>query len=193
MFGERGEVREKGSRRRVSEMVGMKADEVTRVEPQHGGQTIALAKTGKEWRIEKPIQARADNAQVQQVLDSLLKGTLDHVVEEKITDYKQYGLDKPSFQVTFTDAKGHQKVLQLGARTHAGSRSTPAPRTGRSCSCSTPTPSRSCQEEARRPARQDRSRGGPGLRQQAVHPGIHRGADGGEAGRQVADERGTAG
>jgi hypothetical protein len=120
LFGERGEVREKGVAPPVSEMVGMKADEVTRVELQHGGQTIALAKAGKEWRIEKPIQARADNAQVQQVLDSLLKGTLDHVVEEKITDYKEYGLDKPSFQVTLADAKGHQKVLQLGAKDPRG-------------------------------------------------------------------------
>jgi hypothetical protein len=120
IFGERGEVREKGVAPPVSELVGMKADEVTRVELQKDGQTIALAKSGKEWRVEQPIQSRADSGQVQQMLDSLLKGTLDHVVAEKVTDYKEYGLEKPAFQVTLTDAKGRKKVLQTGAKDPRG-------------------------------------------------------------------------
>src|SRR5688572_32604145 len=81
MFGERGEVREKGVAPPVSELVGMKADEVTRVELQNAGQTITLAKAGKEWRVEKPIQSRADSAQVQQMLDSLLKRSEEHTSE----------------------------------------------------------------------------------------------------------------
>src|SRR5688500_11512931 len=120
LLGERGEVREKGVAPPVSELVGMKSDEVTRVELQHAGRTIVLAKAGKEWRVEKPIQARADDAQVQQMLDGLLKGTLDHVVEEKVADYKQYGLDKPTLQMTLTDAKGRKKVLQTGAKDARG-------------------------------------------------------------------------
>jgi hypothetical protein len=119
-FGERGEVREKGAAPPVSEMVGMKPEDVTGVELQHAGRTIALVKTGKEWRVEKPIQAKADNAQVTQVLDSLLKGNLDHIVEEKVTDFKEYGLDKPTLQVTLTDAKGRKKVLQTGAKDARG-------------------------------------------------------------------------
>lgn len=119
-FGERGEVREKGVAPPVSELVGIKADEVTRVEVQNAGKTIVLAKAGKEWRVEQPIQARADDAQVQQMLDGLLKGTLDHVVEEKVSDFKEYGLDKPEFQITLTDAKGRKKVLQTGAKDPRG-------------------------------------------------------------------------
>src|SRR5436309_3256595 len=116
LINERGEVREPGQEPAVSELVGMKPDDVTRVELLHDGQSMLLAKTGKQWRIEKPVQARADDGQVKQVLDTLLTGKADQMVADKVTDFKQYGLDKPAFQVTFTDAKGHQKVLQTGLK-----------------------------------------------------------------------------
>ena len=125
-LAERGEVREPGQTPPVSELVGMKPDDVTRVELLHDGQSTVLAKVpptpssqrgaGGRWRIEKPVQARADDAQVKQVLESLLNGSVDQVMAEKATDLKQYGLDKPAFQVTLSDAKGHQKVLQTGVK-----------------------------------------------------------------------------
>ena len=49
------------------------------VELLHAGQSILLAKTGKEWRIEKPVQARADDGQVKQVLDTLLTTKADQL------------------------------------------------------------------------------------------------------------------
>jgi uncharacterized protein DUF4340 len=119
-FGERGEVREPNTAPPLSEMVGMKPEDVTRVELQHNGSSIVLAKSGKDWRVEQPVQAKADATQVQQLLDGLLKGTLDQVMSEKVKDLKQYGLDKPDFQVTLSDAKGHRKVLQTGAKDARG-------------------------------------------------------------------------
>jgi hypothetical protein len=116
--GERGEVREPGQTPPVSEMVGMKPDDVTRVELLHDGQATVLASSGrgKGWRLEKPVQARADDAQVKQVIEGLLNGNVDQVMAEKVTDMKQYGLDKPAFQATLSDAKGHQKLLQTGGK-----------------------------------------------------------------------------
>jgi hypothetical protein len=113
---ERGEVREPGTSPPVSEMVGMKPEDVTRVELQHDGQSIALAKTGKQWRVEKPVKAAADGQAVQQMLEGLLKGTVDQVVADKVSDLKQYGLDKPALQLTLTDAKGRTKTLQTGVK-----------------------------------------------------------------------------
>jgi uncharacterized protein DUF4340 len=127
---ERGEVREPDQTPPVSEMVGMKPDDVTRVELLHDGQATVLAKTpptpssqggarggsGSGWRLEKPVQARADDAQVKQVLEGLLNGNVDQVMAEKVTDMKPYGLDKPAFQATLSDAKGHQKLLQTGSK-----------------------------------------------------------------------------
>jgi hypothetical protein len=115
-FGERGEIREPGQAPPVSEMVGMKPDDVTRVELLQNGQSITLAKSGKQWQMEKPVQARADDAQVKQMIDGLLNATIDQSLAEKPKDLKQYGLDKPVLQVTLADAKGHQKVLQTGVK-----------------------------------------------------------------------------
>jgi hypothetical protein len=116
VVNERGEVREPGQSPPVSELVDMKPEDVTRVELTQGGKSLVLAKAGKEWRIKQPIQARADDAAVKQMLESLLKGTVDQIVAEEVTDFKQYGLDKPAFQVKLADAKGHQKVLQTGLK-----------------------------------------------------------------------------
>src|SRR5438128_1608087 len=125
-FFEKGEIREPGQQPPVSELVGMKPEDVTRVELLNDGKSIVLAKTppypplpggGRGgWRIEKPVQAPADDAQVKQVLEGLLKGNVDQIVAENVTDFKQYGLDKPAFQVTLTDAKGRQKVIQTGLK-----------------------------------------------------------------------------
>lgn len=126
-FGERGEVREPGQSPPVSDMVGMKPDDVTRLELVHNGQTLVLAKEPppgssprgggtKDWRIEKPVQARADDAQVKQVIESLLNGTVDQVMAEKAANLGQYGLEPPLFAASFRDAKGHEKVLQTGIK-----------------------------------------------------------------------------
>jgi hypothetical protein len=115
-FFEKGEVRQPGETPPVSDLVGMKPEDVTRVELLNEGKSIVLVKSGTQWRIEKPVQARADDAQVKQVLEGLLNGKVDQMVAENTTDFKQYGLDKPAFQVTLTDAKGHQKVIQTGVK-----------------------------------------------------------------------------
>lgn len=124
-LAERNPVREPGEAPPVSEMVGMKPEDVTHIELLHASSTLELAKVGSPssqggagggWRVEKPIQARADETQVKQVLDTLLTGKVDQIVAEKVSDVKQYGLDRPALQVTLEDAKGHRKVLQTGLK-----------------------------------------------------------------------------
>jgi hypothetical protein len=46
LINERGEVREPGQEPAVSELIGMKPVDVTRLELLHDGQSILLAKTG---------------------------------------------------------------------------------------------------------------------------------------------------
>lgn len=69
------------------------------VEIVHNG-TTALAKTGTEWALSKPYNARADFAGAEAVLTSLLSLQMQKIVENDAKDLAKYGLDKPDATIT---------------------------------------------------------------------------------------------
>ena len=85
MYGERGEVRAPGTSPPLSEMVGMKPEDVRRVEMTHEGRSLVLVKAGKEWQITKPVEARADDTQVQQMLADVRRNVVSAVGYEGLT------------------------------------------------------------------------------------------------------------
>jgi Domain of unknown function (DUF4340) len=113
-FFEKGPVVEPGETPAVSALAEMQADDVSRVEIKADGPALILARQGEQWQIEQPLQARADNDQVKQLVQGLLDAHVERVVATEATDFKPFGLDKPKLAVTLTDKGGKKRVVQVG-------------------------------------------------------------------------------
>ena len=92
-------------------------EKVDGVEVTAGGKTLALAKDGGEWKVTKPIQARADFGSVEGVIGRLQTAQTKSVVTGAPTpaDLKTYGLDKPEETVTLNLGSA-RATLVLGGK-----------------------------------------------------------------------------
>lgn len=108
-------VREPGENPKISDLVGMKADEVRKIEITNNGASLTLAKTGASWAIEQPIKAAADTDTVKSALEGLLDQSSDYVMAEPPKDLAQFGLAKPGKTITLT-GQGKRVALQIGAQ-----------------------------------------------------------------------------
>ena len=78
-----------------------------------GASSIELARTGSEWKVVKPVQARSDYSAVEGFLTRLNSANMSKLVEEKPADLAKYGLDKPVMTVTI-GAGSAKTVLEVG-------------------------------------------------------------------------------
>jgi hypothetical protein len=80
---------------------------------------VALAKSGPDWKLVKPVQGRADYSTVEGVIGRLQTAQMKSVVSAEGGDLKQYGLDHP--EVSATVAAGSARAtLALGNKTSDG-------------------------------------------------------------------------
>lgn len=105
-----------GQSPRLAQLVSMSPSDVTRVELKSGEETLVVARSGEEWRLEQPIQAKADANLVDQMLKDLLEPNVDSVIADRIESPEQYGLDKPEFVATLTGKRGQKRVIQTGLK-----------------------------------------------------------------------------
>lgn len=94
-------------------------DKVDGVEVAEGADAIQFSRSGSEWRIAKPVAARADYAAAEGLLTRLSSTHMLTVVEESAADLRQYGLDRPSMSATVM-AGSTRATLQLGRKADAG-------------------------------------------------------------------------
>lgn len=79
------------------------------------GETTTLTKSAEGWKLTAPVQARADEAAVQAILEQLKELKSKSTVEEHgASQLAKYGLDKPSARVTVAWSGGGGE-LTLGA------------------------------------------------------------------------------
>ncbi len=83
-----------------------------------GSDVKQFAGSGSEWRIEKPISARADYAAVEGFLSRLSSTHMQKIVANEASDLKQYGLDRPALTATVT--AGSAKAVLIIGRTEEG-------------------------------------------------------------------------
>lgn len=88
---------------RDARLARFRTEDARKIEVQHGGQDIVLAKDKERWKLQKPVEADAETAKVNELLDKLsglqTKGKED-VLDKK--EPKEYGLDKPDSTVKVT-------------------------------------------------------------------------------------------
>ena len=84
-------------------------DKVDGVEVTTGGKSLQLAKTGSDWKIARPIQARGDFSSVEGLIGRVQSAQVKSIVTDEASsaDLKKYGLDKPDvmLQVSAGSAK----------------------------------------------------------------------------------------
>lgn len=80
-----------------------------------GTTRVALAKSGTDWRLTSPVNARADFAAVDSIVGRLFQARMANLVSPDGTNnLKEYGLDKPQAVVTL--GTGSSKAeLAIGA------------------------------------------------------------------------------
>ena len=66
-----------------------------RIEVVDGTSALEFTRTGMDWRIAKPISARADYAAIEGVLTRLGSTFMQKIVVPEATDLRPYGLDRP--------------------------------------------------------------------------------------------------
>lgn len=86
---------------------------------QSGAQTVRFAKADNAWRMTEPMSVRADFGMVEGVIGRLSTGQMKSIAASGETDLKTYGLDAPTYQVTFS-AGSAQSSLLVGAKTADG-------------------------------------------------------------------------
>lgn len=82
------------------------------LEITHDGQTRQFARTGgTEWKIVKPVAARADYAALEGELTRISSLQMHKIVAPQAGDLRPYGLDKPDFTVTVATGSARATVI----------------------------------------------------------------------------------
>lgn len=83
-------------------------------------QPIQLEKENSgNWQITEPQPLRADDSSVSGILSTLSSLNSERLVEDKSSDLKPYGLDRPSVEVDLTEKDNKSQKLLLGDETPA--------------------------------------------------------------------------
>jgi hypothetical protein len=78
-----------------------------------GADAVELTRAGSDWKMVKPVAARADYSAIEGFMTRLSSANMSRIVEENAADLAKYGLDKPAMTVSI-GAGSAKTVLQVG-------------------------------------------------------------------------------
>jgi hypothetical protein len=81
--------------------------------------SVQMAKSGEEWSLTKPIEARADYGTVEGLIGRLQTVQMKSLVTAEPKDLKEYGLDKPEASATL-GAGSARATLEIGKKSPDG-------------------------------------------------------------------------
>jgi Domain of unknown function (DUF4340) len=85
-----------------------------------GGDRTTVKKQSAGWQVTQPAASAADEAEISGMTSNLASMEVQRVVDEQPSDVKQYGLEPPHIEVTFSSG-GKAHTLLLGQKTPTGS------------------------------------------------------------------------
>ena len=100
---------------REKSVLAFDRDKVERVEVETPGQSLVVAKSGTEWRLEKPVQAPADYGTVESLLGRVQTAQMKSIAAQQAAGLEQYGLHKPEATVTLA-AGSTRAALVIGSK-----------------------------------------------------------------------------
>jgi Domain of unknown function (DUF4340) len=103
---------------REKKILKIERDKVDGLGVSDGTNSFQFAKSGTEWKIVKPIMARAEFGQLEGIVERLSTAQMQGLTADSSDDLKKYGLDKPT--ATMTLSMGAMKTtLTLGKTENA--------------------------------------------------------------------------
>jgi hypothetical protein len=92
-------------------------EKIDSVDLNAGTQSLTIAKDGGEWKIRKPLEARADFGTVEGLIGRLQTARMKSLVTENpsAADLKKYGFDKPQATVNL-NAGSAKATLLIGGK-----------------------------------------------------------------------------
>jgi Domain of unknown function (DUF4340) len=98
-------------------VLALDQSQVKRVEVHQGAQLIAVESEGdKGWKMVAPLEAKADNTKVNELISTINGAKVKEFVEEAPQDLAKYGLNPPHWRLTFLIGDDRaEKSLLLGA------------------------------------------------------------------------------
>jgi hypothetical protein len=90
-------------------------DRADALEVVSGSGSLQFSKQGSEWRLARPIAARADFAAVEGLMTRLDEARMQRIVAGESTDLRPYGLNAPSLRVNVSSGSAQATLLIGGA------------------------------------------------------------------------------
>lgn len=100
-----------------SKLLTIPADQFQEIRIKKLTETQDLKLVGGKWRILEPRPLAADQDTVTSMVTSLSALTADKTIEDNATDFKQYGLDQPTLDITITRKDGKTAGVIVGDAT----------------------------------------------------------------------------
>ncbi len=91
--------------------------DIEEIHLKKGMESLVLRKDGGKWRIAAPQPFPADQSAAGTLLSFLAPLNATSTIEEKATDFKQYGLDPPVLDMTVLRKDGKSDELMIGDAT----------------------------------------------------------------------------
>jgi hypothetical protein len=105
----------------TTELLSIPGDQFQGIEIQkRDGETIRLQRFDSKWQIAGPKPLRADPEAISNLLSSLSSLSSDRTVEEKATSLDQYGLTRPTIELSVGDKNNRTVKILIGDQTPAG-------------------------------------------------------------------------
>jgi hypothetical protein len=96
-------------------------DQFQEIRLKRGAETLALRRDGGKWRITEPQPYAADPDAARSLVSSLSSLMAETAIEDKATDFAQYGLNPPLLDIAVLRTNGKTDELQVGDATPTNS------------------------------------------------------------------------
>jgi hypothetical protein len=102
-------------------VVAFEEGAVTRLSIQRGERRITVAREEGPWRMQQPVEDRADDREISSLLGNLTRAKIERVLDAATQPLAEFGLDRPAVVLTVHVKEHPQPVmLELGNRAPAG-------------------------------------------------------------------------
>jgi len=93
----------KEAKEKTKKVIVFKPEDVEELRLKIEGKIILFSKNKDQWMIKEPIVAKGEDEAIGKALNSLAKAEIERTVNENPASLMDYGLDKPSIEITIKE------------------------------------------------------------------------------------------
>lgn len=90
--------------------------EVTAADLRNPRAQFRLERRGEDWFLTAPLELRADESNVRDLLDAVSFAKVNEIVAETTDSLARYGLDRPAYELRVRTENGEERALLVGRR-----------------------------------------------------------------------------